>query len=94
MSKQPPPAPTASTVGPCHIVVQIVGRRGTDSVPSTIAPLDHPYLFFDGCAPLVLKLAVTYKRESSKKSPFHPSCYDKDSGKGFPETSGRKKSGC
>ena len=28
MSKQPPPAPTASAVGPCPTVIQIVGRPG------------------------------------------------------------------
>ena len=37
MSKQPPPAPTASAVGPCPTVIQIVGRLGTGSLPSTIA---------------------------------------------------------
>ena len=42
MSKQPPPAPTASAVGPCLTVIQIVGRPGTGSLPSTIAPPDHP----------------------------------------------------
>ena len=42
MSKQPPPAPTASAVGPCPTVIQIVGRPGTGSMPSTIAPPDHP----------------------------------------------------
>ena len=42
MSKQPPPAPTASTVGPCPTVIQIVGRPGTGSLPSTIAPPVHP----------------------------------------------------
>ena len=26
MAKQPPPAPTASAVGPCPTVIQIVGR--------------------------------------------------------------------
>ena len=40
MSKQPPPAST--TVGPCPTVIQIVGRPGTGSLPSTIAPPDHP----------------------------------------------------
>ena len=45
MSKQPPPAPTASAVGPCPTVIQIVGRPGTGSLPSTIAPPDHPHLF-------------------------------------------------
>ena len=44
MSKQPPPAPTASVVGPCPTVIQIVGRPGTGSLPSTIAPPDHPPL--------------------------------------------------
>ena len=42
MSKQPPPAPTASAVGPCPTVIEIVGRPGTGSLPSTIAPPDHP----------------------------------------------------
>ena len=42
MSKLPPPAPTASAVGPCPTVIQIVGRPGTGSSPSTIAPPDHP----------------------------------------------------
>ena len=42
MSKQPPPAPTASAVGPCPTVIKIVGRPGTGSLPSTIAPPDHP----------------------------------------------------
>ena len=42
MSKQPPPAPTASAVGPCPTVIKIVGRPGTESLPSTFAPPDHP----------------------------------------------------
>ena len=42
MSKQPPPAPTASAVGPCPTVIQIVGRPGTGSLSSTFAPPDHP----------------------------------------------------
>ena len=33
MAKQPPPAPTASAVGPCPTVIQIVGRPGTGSLP-------------------------------------------------------------
>ena len=37
-----PPVPTASAVGPCPTVVQIVGRPGIGSLPSTIAPPDHP----------------------------------------------------
>ena len=35
-------APTASAAGPCPTVIQIVGRPGTGSLPSTIAPPDHP----------------------------------------------------
>ena len=42
LSKQPPPAPTASAVGPCPTVFKIVGRPGTGSLPSTFAPPDHP----------------------------------------------------
>ena len=42
MFKQPPPAPTVSAVGPCPTVIQIVGRPGTGSLPSTIAPPNHP----------------------------------------------------
>ena len=44
MSKPPPPAPTASAIGPCPTVIKIVGRPGTGSLPSTIAPPDHPRL--------------------------------------------------
>ena len=42
VSKQPPPAPTASAVGPCPTVIKPVGRPGTGMFPSTIAPPDHP----------------------------------------------------
>ena len=42
MSKQPPTTPTTSAVGPCPTVIQIVGRPSTGSLPSTIAPPDHP----------------------------------------------------
>ena len=42
ISKQPPPALTASAVGPCPTVMQIVGRLGTGRLPSTIASPDHP----------------------------------------------------
>ena len=41
---QPPPAPTASAVGPCPTLIQIVGRPGTGSLSSTIAPPDHPHI--------------------------------------------------
>ena len=42
MSKPPPPAPTASAIGPCPTIIKIVGHPGTGSLPSTIAPPDHP----------------------------------------------------
>ena len=42
MSKQAPPAPTASAIGPCPTVIKTVGRPGTGSLPSTFAPPDHP----------------------------------------------------
>ena len=42
MPKPPPPAPTASAIGPCPTVIKIVGRPGTGSLPSAIAPPDHP----------------------------------------------------
>ena len=42
MSKQPPPAPPASAIGPCPTIIQIVGRPDTESLPTTIAPPDHP----------------------------------------------------
>ena len=43
MSKQPPPASTASAVGPCPTEIQIVGRPGTGSLP---APSHHPTTHF------------------------------------------------
>ena len=42
MSKPLPPTPTASAISPCPTVIKIVGRPGTGSLPSTIAPPDHP----------------------------------------------------
>ena len=57
MSKQPPPAPTTSAVGPCPTVIQIVGRPGTGSLPSTIAPPDHP-LGTVGQGPIVLAVGA------------------------------------
>ena len=32
MSKPPPPAPTASAIGPCRTVIKIVGRPGTPRI--------------------------------------------------------------
>ena len=43
MSKQPPPTPKTSAVGPCPTMIQIVGRPGTGSLPRTMAQHDHPY---------------------------------------------------
>ena len=39
MSKQPPPAPTTSAVGPCPTVIQIEGRLALEVYP---APSHHP----------------------------------------------------
>ena len=39
MSKQPPPAPTASAVGPCPTVIQSVGRPALEDYPG---PSHHP----------------------------------------------------
>ena len=47
MSKQPPPAPTASAVSPCPTVIQIVGRPGTGSLPSTILYRGNAQLFIN-----------------------------------------------
>ena len=41
MAKRPPPAPTASAIGPCPTII-LVGRPGTGSLLRTIAPPDHP----------------------------------------------------
>ena len=35
MSKQSPPAPAVSAIGPCPTIIQTVGRPGTGSLPST-----------------------------------------------------------
>ena len=40
-----PPAPTASTKGPCPTIIEIEGRPRTESLPRTIAPADHPFHF-------------------------------------------------
>ena len=68
MSKEPPPAPTASAVSPYPTVIKIVGRPGTGNLPSTIAPPDHPPVHlavagdvFDG----VLFCAVLFPHEIS-----------------------------
>ena len=41
--KTSPPVPTTSAVGPCPtILAKLIGRPGTGSLPSTIAPPNHP----------------------------------------------------
>ena len=45
-SKQPQPAPPASAVGVCPTVIQINRTSGTESLPSTYTPPDHP-IFID-----------------------------------------------
>ena len=61
MSKQPPPAPTVSAVGPCPTVIQIVGRPDTGSLPSTIAPPDHPPSN-ENCDKLYSQLSLSQSR--------------------------------
>ena len=39
----PLPAPTASAIGPCPTIIQIVGRPGTGSLHRTIAPPYNPH---------------------------------------------------
>ena len=41
--KQPPPTPTARAIGPCPTLAKLVGRPGTASLPSAIAPPDHRF---------------------------------------------------
>ena len=64
MSKQPPPAPTASAVGPCPTIIKIVGRPGTGSVPSTFAPPDHQEQLHDAhnAYPLAPERMVVQKK--------------------------------
>ena len=63
MSKQPPPAPTASAIGPCPTISQIVGRPGTGSLPRTIAPPDHP-------TPVYVRLSKVFFGKFHKISMF------------------------
>ena len=69
MSKPPPPAPTASAIGPCPTVIKIVGRPGTGSLPRTIAPPDHPLHLCD-----VMLLTCGSLFPSADKD--HDECYD------------------
>ena len=74
MSKQPPPAPTASAVGPRPTEIQIVGRPDTGSLPSNIASPDHTG--FDQLPPtscinvpsfITLALILSEKRSLTRK---------------------------
>ena len=74
MSKQPPPAPTASVVGPCPTVIQTVGRPGTGSFtqhqrttrPLPIKNKEH----YEATMPVEHKSAPqnTYRTESVQES--------------------------
>ena len=66
MSKQPPPALTASAVGPCPTVIQIVGRPYTGSLPSTIAPPDLPRLMTELVVNVQSTLVVSNRRDPLK----------------------------
>ena len=59
--------PKQPTNQPCPTVIQIVGRPGTGSLPSTIAPPDHPSFHQD----------IPYKkRRNSTKTRFSSSCFN------------------
>ena len=48
MSKQPPATPTAQAQQVLALLSsKLVGRPGTESLPSTFAPHDHPPFCFD-----------------------------------------------
>ena len=57
-----------SKQGPCPTVIRIVGRPGTGSLPSTIAPPDHPPLYWitsrmniAPCCPEFMLLVFQYR---------------------------------
>ena len=47
LSKQTPSVPTAGAGGPCPIIIQIIGRPSTESLPRAIAPAegDNKYMY-------------------------------------------------
>ena len=71
MSKQPPPAPTASAVGPCPTLVKIVGRPGTGSLPSTIATPDHPRPGIKHSAPNTIGMTAEVVAKARNTSTMH-----------------------
>ena len=56
MSKLPPlpPAPTASAIGPCLSIIQIVGCPGTGSLPRIIALPRDLQIWKDSCNRLLI----------------------------------------
>ena len=71
MSKQPQPAPSASAVGPCPTVIRIEGRPGTGSLPSTIAPPDHPRHTIIQFSRTPLHWKFTQHRRKTRSPPGH-----------------------
>ena len=67
MSKQPPPAPTASAIGPCPTIIKIVGRPGTGSLPRTIASPDHPLGLNDPLRQYFSLYRVVSQREGERE---------------------------
>ena len=67
MSKQPPPAPTASAVDPCPTIIQIIGRPGAGSLPSTIAPPDHPMIEWIQANPSIFNKAHADYENTKKR---------------------------
>ena len=62
MSKQPPSAPTASALGPCPTIIQIVGRPGTGAYVGMAAMLVKGW---SGGAMVLGKLPVPRHAEAS-----------------------------
>ena len=87
MSKQPPPAPTASAVGPCPTIIQTSRTPGTGSLPRTIAKLADLFIpdkYASGImlfqerillsllsCPFVDKLYFRSKKNEQPKARFH-----------------------
>ena len=78
MSKQPPPAPTTSAIGPCPTVIQIVGRPGIGSLPSTIAPPDHPQGWDEGVSNSLGPSGLLPLAGTTAKATHHLVCLAKD----------------
>ena len=59
-----PSAPTASAIGPCPTIIQIVGRPGTGSLPRTIEASDYPVRAVENQRGLIWKL----RKESGEET--------------------------